>query len=312
MTVGDHDSRQDLGSSVASTARAAVHLRWQFGIVVVALGALHYVAAAMAARAAAGADLPFGETILAQLGAAAANRVTPAGLGGAALIARYYVRRGRLGVAAAAGAVTALTVLGGLADLLVFALVLGVGGWVGLAGGPAELSRLASHIQGALGPIRSPWLWALVAVVAVVGAAAWLGRRRASIAAWAVAFVAPTMRLARRPRALLTLLAGSGSTTVVLAAAFAATVAMVPGRGVSLSVGGLIIAFMLGSAAGNLVPVPAGLGATEAALTAVLVDAHLPAGQAVEVVLLFRIITFWAPAVLGVFAASRLRARKAI
>jgi uncharacterized membrane protein YbhN (UPF0104 family) len=155
-------------------------------------------------------------------------------------------------------------------------------------------------------------LWAIVGVITVGAAAAWLSRHRANVKAWALGFAAPALGLVRRPRALFTLLAASGSTTLILAIAFAASAAMVPGRSASLSVGGLIIAFMLGAAAGNLVPVPAGLGATEAALAAVLIDAQLPSAQAVEVVLLFRIITFWAPAVLGVFTASRLRARKAI
>jgi uncharacterized membrane protein YbhN (UPF0104 family) len=312
VAAGDHDSGEDLGGAIASTARAAAHLRWQFGIIVVALGATHYLAAAVAARAVAGAYLPFGETFLVQLSAAAANRITPAGLGGAALIARYFVRRGGLAVPAAAGAVTTLTVLGGLADLLVFALLLTVGSWVGLAGGAAELSRLGQHVQAALGPVRSPWLWVVVGLLAMAVTAVWLTRHRASVTAWATGFVSPAVRLGRRPGDLLALLVASGSTTLVLAIAFAASVAMVPGRSVSLSAGGLIIAFMLGSAAGNLVPVPAGLGATEAALAAVLVEARLPTAQAIEVVLMFRIITFWAPAVLGVFTASRLRARKAI
>ena len=92
----------------------------------------------------------------------------------------------------------------------------------------------------------------------------------------------------------------------------AASTAMVPGPRPNESIGALIVAFMIGSAAGNAVPVPAGLGATEAALTGVLVAAAVPAAHAIEIVLLFRLITFWAPAAVGILTAAALRRRGAI
>jgi uncharacterized membrane protein YbhN (UPF0104 family) len=64
---------------------------------------------------------------------------------------------------------------------------------------------------------------------------------------------------------------------------------------------------MLGAAAGTSVPIPAGLGTTEAALIGVLVSAHVDVGHAVQVVLVFRLLTFWLPAVIGVLALRRLR-----
>ena len=53
-----------------------------------------------------------GEVLLVQLAASAANRLTPAGLGGSAVTARYYTRRGLDGPAAV-GAVAALGAVGG-------------------------------------------------------------------------------------------------------------------------------------------------------------------------------------------------------
>ena len=82
---------------------------------------------------------------------------------------------------------------------------------------------------------------------------------------------------------------------------------MVPGPRPHVAIGGLLIGYMLGSAASNLVPTPAGVGSTEAALVLVLVTAKVPVTHAVEVVLTYRVLTFWLPAVIGLFATRHLR-----
>ncbi len=310
--VAGGDTREDLGEALSSTARTAGQLRWQFGAIVVVLAAAHYFAAAVAARAAVPEYLPYAETFLVQLAAAAANRLTPAGIGGSALIARYYMRRTDIGVASAAGAVVVLNVLGGVADALVLAVVVFAGQWLGLGSGTHELGFLLGQVQSTLGPVRSPWLWAAVGALLVAVVGIWFTRHRDRIAEWAVSFVRPASQLVRRPRSLFALLGASGSTTLILAFAFAASSAMVPGPQPSQSMAALIVAFMIGSAAGNAVPVPAGLGATEAALTGVLVAASVPATHAIEIVLLFRLITFWAPAGVGILTAGLLRRRGAI
>jgi uncharacterized membrane protein YbhN (UPF0104 family) len=74
----------------------------------------------------------------------------------------------------------------------------------------------------------------------------------------------------------------------------------------------VLVAFMLGSAAGTAIPVPAGLGSSEAAFVAILTSFQLPVAHAIEIVLLFRIITFWAPAAVGVLATRRLYKLKAL
>jgi hypothetical protein len=63
---------------------------------------------------------------------------------------------------------------------------------------------------------------------------------------------------------------------------------------------------------GTSLPIHAGLGTTEAALIAVLVTAHVPAGHAVQVVLIFRLVAFWLPAVLGPLALRHLHRHHAI
>jgi uncharacterized membrane protein YbhN (UPF0104 family) len=235
----DTDSGHDLLGLTRKVGGDIAVLRWQYAAVVVVLAGLHYLATALAAKAAAGLPLRLGETVLVQLSAAAANRITPAGLGGSALTARFFARRG-MDATAAIGAVSALAVLGALADLIVVCGLVLAGAWLGIGGGSSELNLLYTHMRHLLG----------------------------------IAFVAST--------------------------------AMVPGTHPSVPFAGLLVAFMIGAAAGSAVPVPAGLGSTEAALVAVLMSAKVPASHAVEVVMIYRLITFWAPAVVGVFASRRL------
>ncbi|MCW2647309.1 MAG: hypothetical protein QOG22_669 [Pseudonocardiales bacterium] len=306
----DGDSRTDLRHLIDAAGKDFVSLRWQYTCVVLALAALHYVATAIAARAAAGIPLPLGETLLVQLAAAAANRLTPAGLGASAVNARYFSRRG-LAMPAALGAVIALSVLGAVADLIVLsALVLG-GLWLGLSGGSQQIQLLGARVANLVAPLLSPWLWAGLGVGAVI-ALVWRRRKhRGRPRDWRQLWT-PVGALLRRPSSLATLLTASGATTLILAFAFVASTAMVPGPRPAASLGALLIAFMVGAAAGSAVPVPAGIGSTETALAAVLIAMHVPAGHAIQEVLIFRVLTFWLPAIVGVLATRRLNRRHAI
>ncbi len=309
-TTDDRDSGTDLGGLAASVLSTVTHLRWPFAVVVLGLAVLHYVATAVAARSVAGVPVRLGETMLVQFAASAANRLTPAGLGGSALNARYFTRRGQ-NATAAVGAVALLSVVAAIADLLVLCLLVLVGGWFGMGGSRHELSLVTTHVSGVLGPVRSPWLWSVVAALAVVLAVVVrLTHRRAGLNLARLG--QPAVRLLRHPRDLVILLAASGSTTLILAFAFAASTAMVPGPAPKIGLGALIIAFMLASAVGSAVPTPAGLGSSEAAFVAVLMSAHVPAAHALEEVLIYRLLTFWAPAAFGLFAARRLCRNKVL
>lgn len=307
----DSDSGVNLLGLARSVSSAITNLRWQYTAIVIGLAATHYLATAIAARAAAGVPLALRETFLVQLAAAAANRLTPAGLGGSAITARYFTRRG-LSTPAAIGAVGALAVLGAVADLLVLCGLVFVGGWLGLHGAAGEIAALTNHVVHLLGPVRSPWLWLVLALLAVGLLGARAARRRPAQPGQCRRVWEPIRRLAHQPGALATLVVASGTTTLVLAFAFVATTAMVPGPQPTAGLGALLIAFMLGAAAGSAVPIPAGLGSTEAALIAVLISVHIPAQHAVEEVLIFRLLTFWAPAAVGILATRALYRSRAL
>jgi uncharacterized membrane protein YbhN (UPF0104 family) len=302
----DADGSTDLAGLARSVGAGLLGLRWPFALLVITLGAAHYLATALAVRAAAGVTTPLPETVRVQLAAAAANRLTPAGIGGSTLNARYLTRRG-LAAPQAVGAVAALSLLGALADLVVLAVLLGVTAGFGVSGAGHQLGTLGTHLAHLVGPLHTPWLWLPVGVLALIAVGGWARRRhRARLRSWVRGLVAPLHRLARRPVELATLLAASAGTTLALAFAFAATTAALPGPRPAAGLLVLVLAYLLGAAVGNAVPVPAGLGSTEAALVALLVGLHVPAPHALAEVLVFRLITFWLPAALGLFAGRRL------
>jgi uncharacterized membrane protein YbhN (UPF0104 family) len=310
VAFADLDGRHGLGGLTRSVHVGVAGVHWQFALLVVAMTGLHYVSTATAARAAATTPLPLRETFLVQLAAAAASRVAPGGLGGAVVNARYFTRRG-MDMRAAVGAVTMLGVLGALADLVVFLLLISVGRLLGLGGGAAELGTLSAKLAGIGGALKSSAiLIALVAVVTVGVVVIGLRhrrRRRPTSAREGDGFWTAFRSLARRPKSLAVLLTASGSTSLILALAFAATTGMLAGPQPKATVGAIVVAYMAAAAAANVVPIPSGVGSVEAAMVAVLVTAHVPAAHAVAVVLTYRVITFWMPAVVGVAVAWRLR-----
>lgn len=279
----------------------------------------HYLAAAVAVRAASGRRLGFAEVTLAQFAAAAANRLTPLGIGGAALNTRYLSRRG-LAISEAAGSMAALAVIGPVTDLLLVLTVIGVGSRLGTTVGMAGIGTSLVRIGSLPGSIwGSGWLARDVirAVLGVVaGGAGWLVRRRSTagrgVPAWVNRVGRPLARLARHPRQLAVLLAASAGTTLILGVALAVSLRMVPGASPGVGLTTIVTVFVVGSAIGSAIPVPAGVGSTEASLIAALLATGIPAAHALRAVLLFRVVAFWVPPAFGIAAARLLRRRGAL
>jgi uncharacterized membrane protein YbhN (UPF0104 family) len=72
---------------------------------------------------------------------------------------------------------------------------------------------------------------------------------------------------------------------------------------------GICVVYLVGATVGQVAPTPGGLGAVETALTVGLVGVGVEAGIALSSVLLFRILTFWLPAVPGWFSFNNLLKR---
>jgi len=79
--------------------------------------------------------------------------------------------------------------------------------------------------------------------------------------------------------------------------------------GYSLSIGTLFTAFGLSIVLGILSFLPGGLGVTEASLTMIFATLGVPVPTALVAVLAYRLIAFWLPRLVGLFAWMRLERR---
>ena len=317
----DWDRTADL--SAASSAVSRWVTRPLAGVTVPVLACLlvvsvlHYVAAATATRAASGLRLPYGELVTAQLAASAANRLTPAGLGGAGLLGRYLMRRGRLTPTRATATVSALAMFGGLADILAFGVLIGLGVLFGLHGASSEVPLLLSRLLGLLPVPTGVVRWIAIGLAAgVIAILATPRLRRCApvtrLRTAAHGFGVGMTDLVRRPRQMAVLMGASASTTMLLSAGFAATATLGPVGLPVRSFVAVMIGYMVAAAAGNALPTPGGIGTADAAFVGVLLTAGASAPTAFATVLAFRIATFWAPAAAGVFLARSLRHRGAL
>ena len=321
--LADIDVAGGLWDGAGWLSDGAARIRWGFVPVIVALTALHYLTSALGVRAtASGAAAPADtsanpaagharlgvwEIMTAQFAGAAANRLAPAGLGTAAVTCRYLTRRG-LPACAATTTVAVVGLVRGLTKLALVALAIVLWSGLGTALRPAaDVGRIASRHSDILVPVA---ITVGAVVTALVVTAVYRRRRHAPFRIGAaLAGAGRSLRhLLRRPRCLLTLVAAATAADLALALAFAMSVMAVPGVPTG-SVGSLIALYLLGATAGAAVPMPAGVGSTEAALIAALATVHIPAAQAATGVLLFRIMTFWAPVPAGVLSTRWLRRR---
>ncbi|GAA2610964.1 lysylphosphatidylglycerol synthase domain-containing protein [Actinomadura fulvescens] len=281
-----------------SLAMAFRNVHWGIVPALAALSVLHYVLAAVTLRGAAGHRLPLYTTTLAQFTAAAANRVTPGGLGAVAVNTRYLVCRG-IPLSRAAVAVAVMQVVGVPADLLLMGVVLGIDGGDGRMLG--ALGAHAARVTETLPP------WPVLAAVGVVLPAAFLWGRRAARSAAVGRTLGGLTDLCRRPADLALTVGASAATTFVMGLAFALSVLAVPGAAGPDDTVALVAAYLVGAAAGAALPAPGGLGSTEAALVAALAALGIAAGPALQAVLLFRAVTFWAPVPIGLMTCRTLR-----
>jgi uncharacterized membrane protein YbhN (UPF0104 family) len=276
---------------------------WPWVGVVAAAIAVSYFFAALALQAAAGTRLPLPRTVLVQLAAAAANRVTPAGLGGAAVNARYLTRRGLT-----AGAATAAVGVCGLAHIAVAAIGIAVFG-------PGIAMRAAGWFFGGLSDVDMLWVVAalLVAVIARIV------NRRASRApsTLGTSWVGRTAADARtavgdligHPARLATLIVCTAAVKASNLLALYAALWAFDGDVASWRVA---VVYLVGATAAEVVPTPAGLGTVDAALIAGLVTTGVSGGATLAAVIVYRLVSFWAPIVPGLVASAMLRRRLAL
>jgi glycosyltransferase 2 family protein len=255
-----------------------------------------YVGAGISMLGSVPQRLAAGPTVLAQLASSFANRVTPAGLGGAALNIRYLEKAGVPPSAAVAG-VGLNTVAGGVVHVL---LLLVFFAWSG------------SEVTEAFSIPSSHLILLVLAMMALafglVLATSWGRRSVGAPLRRAVGAAATNLRtVARRPAKVAQLVGGSMVVTVSYIGALAGSVAAFSG-GLSVAQTGTVY---LGAAAlAAAAPTPGNLGAVEAALVAGLTGMGMAAGPAVSTVLTYRLATYWLPILPGWLAWTLMQRRR--
>ncbi|MCV2392882.1 flippase-like domain-containing protein [Actinotalea sp. M2MS4P-6] len=255
-----------------------------------ALGMVTFLGAAIALAAFSPIRLPLWRTTMVQLAAAFVSLVAPAGVGPAALNLRMLTRRGVSNALAVASV--------GLVQLSQFLTTIGVLVVLSLISGSSRALRLPSST--------------VLIVVALVAAAIGVALLVPQVRRWAVERLLPIwrqtwprlVRLLSQPRRFAVAALGNLIVTVSYLGAFWASLAAF---GQDLSLIDLALIYLVGNAAGAIVPTPGGLGTVEAALITGLSTAGIPVAIATSVVVLFRGLTFWARIPFGWLAMRRLQ-----
>ena len=241
--------------------------------------------------------------MLVQFAAATANRVTPGGVGGTAVNARYLRTQ-----SLSPGAVGAALSLSAVAHIGIAAIgVLAVGSTMTKL--PIGQSLLTARIHGL--PVIAAVMGALLVLMWLVVRVARSrlhhdGRVSAALRD-AKSALSTAMRQPRRLALLLAATAGVKATNLLalLAATWAFDGDIADWR--------IAVVYLVGVPVAEAIPTPGGIGGVDAVLVAGLARVGTPTASAViAAVIVFRLLTFWAPIVPGMVSASLLRRQHAL
>jgi len=245
-----------------------------------------FVGAALAMAAFSPVKVPWTRVLFAQIAAAYVALVAPAGVGPAALNLRLLTRR----------KVSTPLAVATVALVQVSAVVVTVVGLLALT--------LISGSEGTLAALPSTAVLIGVGLVALVMAAS---LTIPQLRGWAAKKIMPTVRqtwprlvqVLGQPSRLALGLGGNLLMTIAYVGAFQSTLTAF---GQHMAVIDVAVIYLLGNAVGAVVPTPGGLGAVETALIAGLVSAGISPAIATPIVLIYRLVTYWARIPLGLIA----------
>ncbi|HEX5534697.1 MAG TPA: YbhN family protein [Actinomycetales bacterium] len=263
---------------------------WWIGVAALAVAASFW-AAALVLQAMSPIRVSGRLATATQVGAAATKLVAPASAGVVGLNARLLARHGAPLPAAVAA----------VAGTQVAQLVVTLGALVALV--PLAQLPLPVAVSGTAAVRVAAGTTVLAMAIAVV-----LRRseRVARMKRHVRDAVQPVVAALASPRRALTVLVGSLGLTAALATCLWASLRAV---GAEANLAAVAVVLLVGSALGSALPTPGGLGGVEGAMVAGLVAAGVGAGAALPAVLLFRLLSFWAPMPLGAVALVWLRRR---
>ncbi|WP_402469833.1 flippase-like domain-containing protein [Isoptericola aurantiacus] len=257
-----------------------------------ALGAITWLGAALTLVAFSPRRIPLWRATLTQMAGSFVSLAAPAGIGPAALNLRLLTRRGvETPLAVATVALVQVSQFVVTIVLLVF----------------------LSIFTGSGGLIQLPSVTVLLAIagVAVLVVATLLVP---AVRRWVWARTRPTLeqvwpRLSQMLGHPARLTLGIGGNVIMSLGYVLAFDASLAAFGQSLNLVDVAVVYLVGNALGAMVPTPGGLGGVEAAITAGLTAAGVPASIALSTTILFRLVTYWGRVPFG-WAAMRFLERK--
>jgi uncharacterized membrane protein YbhN (UPF0104 family) len=261
-----------------------MHVSIAWAAVALVFSGLTFVSAAANYYFLAIKPLKFAKEIVVQLSVMFVNRLLPAGSGGISTNYLYLKRNGHSKLQAAA--VTGINnLLGIVGHLIILGLtIVIVGGHVM----SLHLPRISS--------MERLIALAVLVIVAILMLSAWVKVRK---------FIRQLGKqlsiYKRRPGKILAALLSSMSLTLFNVGCLWASAVS---TGLHPSFVSLLIIFSLGTGVGTITPTPGGLGGFEAGLVAGFVAFHYSSAEALAAVLLFRLVSYWIPLVVGAVTFS--------
>lgn len=237
--------------------------------------------------------LPFLEVGRLMVAQSFLNRFTPANSGGMALRVRYLQKRG-VDIGGAAAAVALTSVATGIGQIVVLAMFMA---WAGSTGDVGFTLPEASTV-------------AIVVLVGLVAAGlVWLtpwGRRAVAhhVTTTARQVWGTLGELLSRPGRFVVLFAMTIGGKLASILTFTETARALD---VSMSFPKLGLLYLTASTLASAAPTPGGVGAVEAGLAAALTGVGVPITDALSVVFLFRLMTYWLPVPVSYIALRSLR-----
>lgn len=258
------------------------HPNWDYIVAAVIAACLTVPAAAFTYYVLAFKPIAYMRTVFVQLANNFADRLLPAGIGGIGL-SYIYLKNNRHSNSQAAAVVTTNNLAGSfghmiLAILVLFALPSTIDG-----------SWFLKHLQ--INPFRIfIFLCALFVLVAV------LALFRGRLSKGLKKFFQNLSSYRRRPKKLILAVASSMILTIcnIVGLYFISK-----SYGAGLSILEAFIIFSLGLVIGIAIPTPGGIGGIEAGLVAGMIAFGVSAPLSLTVVLTYRLISCWLPAIIG-------------
>lgn len=257
-----------------------IQLGWLAAAVVASMAT--YAMASLTVIGSTARHLPWHRALIVQIASTVLNRITPKGIGTAAMTERYLEKNG-CGRAEAIAAVSIIYATGAMTHVSLLVAVF-------LLVEPAPQGMLA----------LSPQQIALSITIATLGLASLvtIPRLRRPVLRWAVELRSGLRLTAAHPLKLLQLFGGSVGITICFALALYCSMM---GLDVTLPFGTIVLIYLGSGVAGLASPAPGGLTA-----------AGVPAGQAISGVLVYRLASFWFPILPGLIALRYVTRHKMI